>query len=405
MPGYIYKIPFIKGNKVRGVHLEITKSGEFRYTVVDVVKRKSKIEIENKKEGVGNFEDEISLFKDSKTPICLSIEGRGIIHKKNYAAPGKSNENIIENIIPNSNIDDFIIQEYDSETGIQYISIAKKEIITQLEKTIPKNNIYSLIIGGFNLSTISAINNTNNIDIPGQSISFENNKVVEIKRQNNTETDIRIGDELINTKFLPAYANALSFFIEDDSINEVPESSEYKKEILAGIAFKKVLFGALTLFFIVLLVNFFVFDHYNNKKNFLSGSVNNSEHLLNKLSVLKEELKFKKDFISKSGFLESSRNSFIADRIASTIPKKITLTKLEVNPVKKKFKKEEKPQFNKGVVIIGGISKSSTVFNLWIKELKKISWIKDISINEYEQKTDSNTGEFELKLSINLFNE
>ena len=64
--------------------------------------------------------------------------------------------------------------------------------------------------------------------------------------------------------------------------------------------------------------------------------------LLKELEILEKNTKEKNKFLQQTGWLSVSKQSYFTDRIASTIPANISLTKLSVFPLDDKNSKKEK---------------------------------------------------------------
>ena len=150
----------------------------------------------------------------------------------------------------------------------------------------------------------------------------------------------------------------------------------------------------------MLLINFLLFDHYSKKSNELSANINLNTGLLQQLDTLTKELKFKEDFIEQTGILSNSRLSLYSDRIASTLSDNIQLIDLSINPLDKKLKSNQEPEFNKNKIYINGITSNSTILNDWIKTIMKEGWVKEVNIKNYNQDNAITKGEFKIEIII-----
>ncbi len=151
--------------------------------------------------------------------------------------------------------------------------------------------------------------------------------------------------------------------------------------------------------FIILIINFLIFDHYYKQTQEEQPQVAKQEELINKVKLLNEALSAKSKFLQQSGLLTPNKISFYADRIASTVPDGIILTDWQFNPLADPNKKETFT-FNNGVIVISGISNQSAEFNDWIKELKNGEGIESVSILGYDHDLKANTALFTITLTV-----
>jgi Tfp pilus assembly protein PilN len=156
----------------------------------------------------------------------------------------------------------------------------------------------------------------------------------------------------------------------------------------------------LLVFFTVLLMNYFVFDHYNSRYNGLSSELTEYQGFLVSYTNLKEELAEKKELLQETGMSESSKASFYIDRIAASVPKGIQLESLETNPMLRKKTGDKQIKFNIGVITVSGTSKKSTVFNDWLKSITELDWVEKVEKFTYNKPEDSQNALAEFYIEI-----
>ena len=106
--------------------------------------------------------------------------------------------------------------------------------------------------------------------------------------------------------------------------------------------------------------------------------------------------------ISGTNLNKNSKTSFYADQIAASVPKGIQFSVLDIFPLIEKqnnFQENQLQEFKQNIILIKGLSKSSTVYNQWVRKLKKLDWIKTVDHLDYKD-VDRNNAEFELRLGI-----
>ena len=142
------------------------------------------------------------------------------------------------------------------------------------------------------------------------------------------------------------------------------------------------------------------YSRYDKKINTLRFSYNQNKELIKKLDTLKSELKLKEQYFINSGFLDASKLSYYADRIAYTVPKEIVLTQLNINPLEGKIKNNKPISFQNRKILILGTVTQSIILNNWVKQLKDTDWIKNVKIIHYNQESVEIPAEFELQIDL-----
>lgn len=396
---------FIKGNAVIGLQVFILPDGNFEFTYVLLNKKKQVIELEKKGNKYISLEAALEGIPVN-VPLCLSLDGKGIIHKKVNLINEENENSNLNQIFPNAAPDEFWVQLSEAG-GLTYVSVVRIEVVKELLEVLRNNNRYAvtLSLGPFCINNI--------LHIPGISSSLrtnnyelitENSKITDLKKRDNSEFDtiLQVGNERIEEEYLTSFSAGFEYFIEAE---QKESSLKIFNEHRAAFYDKKLFVAAgwatLVFFLALLLINFFLFSSYSKKYNDYSQQTSQNKELLDKLDTLTKDLKRKEEFISKNGLLNPSRHSYYADRLAITIPQQIVLTELNVNPLIKKLKNEIEPEFLMNTIQVSGLSINSTILNDWVKELNKEKWIKKIVILNYNQEAAITAGEFKIEITLN----
>lgn len=398
-------ISFIKGNSSTGVHIIINPDGLFELKYVLLKKKKTKINIEKKSD---KFKDLLSLIENipASSPISISIDGKGIIHKKISCSESDTNKDLLNKIMPNASIDDFFITTIPIDENNCFASIIRNEVLNEILDVFKekKRFVIDINLGPYTINTILEFLNEKRekISAGNYQLKIKNNTIVDyIKEEKQGFPNLyRLGDEDIYEDYIEAFSNAFGYFISN-SDETSPEIIEHQKnEFLYRQLFVIAGWSIMILLFSILLVNYLFFDHYNKKQNRLSIRVEQNKNLLNRLDTLSKELMMKEDFIAKSDFLSSTKQSYYADRLANTVPKYILLEKMDLQPLIKKMKNGTEPLFQKNAIIISGLSNNSSVFNNWIKDLNKEEWISELEVLNYSQEDERSSGNFEVEILL-----
>jgi hypothetical protein len=116
---------------------------------------------------------------------------------------------------------------------------------------------------------------------------------------------------------------------------------------------------------------------------------------------MKLQFEEKKDVLDKNGLLQASRISYYSDKIAASLLNNIRLTKLESFPMKKiSVEGLEDYIFQNEKIIVSGTCEESIDFNSWERILKKMSWVKSVSIINYMQEKSGELAKFTIEIEL-----
>lgn len=290
----------------------------------------------NKKKELINYWTNKSMDDLSKSiPIVLSINNSNSIQR--IVANDIPIEKAINRILPSAKIEDFLFQEKSIGNNEKTISIIRHKLL--------EDHIHYFETNNFQIIRIF-LNDIVKKDYDKKSI---------------------------------AESTALSYW---DNKKSLQLSRNTENKLMHKKAFDILSKTLALVFFIALLVNFTLYNHYNKQEIQLESKLSKYRQILNQEEKLKQQLEKQKQFASNQ-----TKLSYYADQIASTIPKNIQLLKLEI------LKDEYNLPNNKHNILIKG---TGTAKNLsqWIKTLYKKPFIESIEIEDFETKT------FELTILI-----
>lgn len=385
--------------KVYAIDVEINGEGSYLCNVVELTKQKGSIHfsaLETSDEPFGKI--------PPKAPVCLILNGKGIIHRKITVAAALQDPDIIKQIIPNTNPEDFYIQKQEIAGQTQIVSLARKSLIDKVVADFSEtfDFIVDVSISPFALENIlPVIPNENSLYYKNIHIQLRENTIEDftVQTENQTQT-LEIGNQSVNSVLLPALGIGFSFLINHAS-NHAPIETVQEKNKEYFYKQKTQLIGKISLIsvFIILIVNFLVFDHFYKKTQEEQPQVAKQEELITTVKQLNETLVAKSKFLQQSGLLTPNKISFYADRIASTVPNGITLSDWQFNPLADPNKKETFT-FKNGIIVISGISHQSAGFNDWVKELKTVEGVKTVSILGYDHDIKEKNAVFTIELTV-----
>lgn len=395
----------IKGDTAAGVEAEILPEGGLRINYAVLKKTKASLGIiSSGVEVMGK--DALPSSVTTALPLCLSITGKGVISKKTSLSENENESSLLHKVLPNANPEDFYLQKTGLENNEAIISVLRKATADELISHF-KNAGYFVVSVSFGPASLAGIlpwinfSGDSSVNINGHILQIHNGELSGYSFDKKNEIDeVGIGGEKMDERCAIAFASASGYFISKGEAVLIPEITGQQQEFRHRKIFQMAGWAALIIFFSSLLLNFFLFSHYNSRAQELNAKVFKSRDELAGIASLQGELQQKQKFLDRMGLLESSRTSYYADRIATDLPKQVQLSEMFICPVEKNTNAGKKElSFIPNAIRIEGKCRKSAELNDWIKLLKEKDWIKSVNVLNYTQENNGEPGEFRLMVN------
>ncbi|MCW3787907.1 hypothetical protein [Plebeiibacterium sediminum] len=383
-------------SKVAGITLSILGKDTISIDIIIVEKKKGKLVISKRISALSSYE-EVKKHVPNHVPVIVNLTGIGALVKK---------VEFIKDGLPKGQIavssDHFITQVYNQgETG--FVSIVRKDLIDSIEKEFDKikMDIVGIRCNPFTISSILPILEIDREHVfSSWDILIEQNQIKNIKsRKIETIEQYTLGDEVIESTYILSFADCAAFFSGNyDSVSEANYLSEFifkKLIVLTGWTVMILLLAALS-------CNFFINDMYRSEMDIVSGEYSKNKSILSKLNLAEKELNKKQDLIVRGGLNDENVLSGKIDDIISLMPLEIVLVKLEVNPIIKKIKPGSDILLDYNMIRVNGNSNETQYVYNWMKALKKVTWIKDVELTYYANKSMNDPADFILNIYLNV---
>lgn len=362
--------------------------------------------------------DDIASVKahvPADVPICLVLNGKGIIHKNLEITEKDEDKTLVRKVIPNANLKDFYLQAQARVGGQGFVSIVRKTVVDEILQALKKDHyfIVSVQLGAFSLLPIAALINESlkgktsfELKNGGHNLTVNNNAIEEYlfdKASATVKTEVTIDNKQVPSDAVIALSAALGYLQPEvkTGIAHVPDTDIDREEFQQKRIFTMVGAGAMAFFLIILIVNYLLLGNYSQKASEKEIEATQYAGIEKERKKLEAEMKDKKIFIESMGVAESSNTSFYADRIVTSVPHDIDLSSLTINPLKKKIKKNERIEFNYNTIIVEGECSKSKELDDWVQNMKKeYNWIKQLTVIGYSQNNSQEKGSFKLEINI-----
>jgi len=192
---------------------------------------------------------------------------------------------------------------------------------------------------------------------------------------------------------VPGGSGAAAGVVINDAIRSAREDYTYFNY------FRAAAWSFLGFVFAVLLINFFIYNHYFSSNVQYSASQALTQAEEKKAEKLESAIGSKERWISRYGWDRSSRLSLYADRIAALVPDDATLTVLKINPVHAGFASDNNPlSFQQDTIQLTGTCEDPAELNRFANNLRNIRSFRQIDIKSYLYKKETQNGVFSMEI-------
>ncbi len=358
---------------------------------IDIISRESGLDLKEYIKG---------LEKNSE--VILSFTGQKVLVKKVETSDTFNQKRIFNQIAPNLNVENYYLT-YTNGGNNGWACISKKDWIDDYLDQISEHKIFitGLLIGPANCLSLLDYFKNQTIRISVYDIYFSQTGLKDIHNEHLDQSeDYTIGDETIGSKHLIPLAGFLSEGSENihHSENSIQKIAPIKLNYKYFQRFKR--FGQITLatIFTILLINFLLFDYWNGKYAEIQTDLAGKEALIAKYDKLNTKVKLKEGIYDAFGKQNKLPLSFYADRLASIIPKGITLEEINLIPFTNRKFLKDKIHFEEETLLVKGSSGNSFVFNSWLQDIKQFDWVSEIEDINYEHTEQD--AEFEIIINL-----
>ncbi len=405
MIGKIIDNKLFKSKVIAEVYINNTSQEELDISVVVVKREKQNLEIINTFHGISSLDQFFELVP-IKIPLSLIIDGKGVIQK---AVKTKEDTLAIYQVLPNAQHQKFIWSQAPlSQEGYVQVAVARKEFITESVERFSEMGylVVDISIGPMVLANIASLlpKDSKEVRVKNYKIDYTSQGIFSVTKNGVDEASykIQIGkDEISNVDLIP-FAASVKYFQgthqSNESLSQICRPS--KEQFLFKRIFNALLIGSCGLLFLILLVNFLLFDHYSKFFTHYEKEYLVNKELLDRLSYLEEEFLLQKTFIEDNASRGFSQYAFFSDRLAHLLPSSLSLTELSFDPVLESIKEDREIRSTKGIIIVSGQTSQSLQLNQYINVIESEPWTKDVTLLEYQSQMGKR-GEFSIEIALN----
>ena len=391
------KTYFEYGNRFCGIE-HATQNGKEICFITQLKKNKNALEIDNLHE-TPSIEEVISNLP-KKQHICLIINNDNVLTKQ----IDSSETNILKlvyKVFPNINLDDFYYDVIKQQNN-QFVSICRKTYVVELIDVYKQHglSIINIVLGNTAISGVSSFLKSKKITTSNAHVFFNNQTITTIeKTEVGSTTNYNINGLEITNNYLLSCSGALNALI--NTYNPITNFDELKislkNDFVQSRFYSLFLKSGLAIILTVLLINFFIFNHYFNEVKILQQTSQINQTTKQKIIKLNESVSKSQKMVEDMLKGNSSKSSFFVNTIVQSLPNSILLSELNYQPIIKQIKAKQPINVDRDFILLSGKSNNSDAFSNWLADLENTNWINRVEILSYEDYSKSSS-KFSLKL-------
>jgi Tfp pilus assembly protein PilN len=395
---------FFSWSRCAGIEAQFS-GGEIIYHFILLKRNRNKVSVEKKITAVTDTKKICAELKKD-IPVSLVITGRSVLGRKVECDVSISTSSLLGKVLPGSPLKDLYLQRFTINDESVFCAVARRDLVDPLLDRLKQQQIsvVKCTLGVFPVGNLKEKSGkqADDFSFGKHRMRFSNDHLEEIQFVNEEAEmdDFAVGEENIESNLLPSFVAALELLKGTQVDAGLERLTEAKEELRQRFMLKRVAMTFLSIVLLVLTFNYFAFSHYWSEKSRLEAELQSDGGAFTQLRSLESQLQERKKFIEATGLSGTSHQSWIADRIAAGLPQEIVLQELSLFP-KVKVSNEDSIGFTNGLIEIAGNCSESIVLNKWIDQLKKETWIKELTVDSYTQDKSTDRGEFKIELSIN----
>jgi Tfp pilus assembly protein PilN len=391
-------------DQAAGIAIGIQKDGSVHIDACQVIKKNKELHFEKKIIAIKAV-DELSSHLDTKVPLGLNLSGKGILYKQ-LAHTAEINANNFSSVLPNANIDDFYVQQFDSGEQTFVAVIRKTDADKWLDLLVQQGfKVLMLSLGPFPVQHIIS-----QLNVYGEEVIFNGNRISRDESLAWTgyrydplleaPFPLKIDVEPVDQQLIMPYAAAFQIVLSEklDPIKADIISLEGNFQQVIREKRLKVLGGiVIAVFFVALLINFLALSWLNTDNIRLEAQVSRSARSSTDMQSMNDQLKEKEMLLRDLGWDGGINKSRLIDQLAALLPAEITWNELTLNPLDDPNGRNQKELhfFDRGIRILGSSAQIIPV-NEWIARIKTKAWVKAVQLENYTFNNELNTGQFSI---------
>ncbi|TDQ21831.1 hypothetical protein [Tenacibaculum caenipelagi] len=369
----MFKDWFLYSSRFCAVEHAIDINGSERFNCLLLRKKRNELFIEKEESFLSN-EELISFLKSNKQQhIVLTINNQQVLSKK---IKEEGNQNVVQSAYPNLKLKDFYYQSERSNHYV-FIALARRLYVDEILELYHSKGISVLdfSLGNLAIYGITSLFKTSKIYTSNAEIIIESERIIDIELKHfDKKEEYKVNGLVLNNSSLLSLGTVINCYLKSNFYQGEERVSTYKGRII----FKKGYKVILVVCFLILLINFLVFNTYYKKVEQLNNHIDLYNNTRTELNLLRSKVSEKENVLSQIKSYVSSNLSRYVDEIVTIVPSSILLSELNYQPFSSSIKEGKEIKNELSQIKISGSFKNNSDLSGWIDKLERLNWIKAI---------------------------
>jgi Tfp pilus assembly protein PilN len=391
LKAFFENIVFKHQKQVLCIGIYLVNRNEWRISVIRTRIRNNEIDIVSSIENIKELKEAGDIIRHD-IPIILHIDGWGVLVKDS----GTENSSIP------TNENDFFLKEYPKPDGNgSYFSIIRVDLLKSIVDfcNSASLNVTGLSFGPFNVALLAPFfDESKELKAGKWKITLNKGCINSLLAESiESESTHVIGGDTITSGLLPLYASILAFFSGNRENNNFIAKS--RDEFVYGRLVKYLSILSLSIVFLLLLLNFIIWDSLRDKNTELTFEVARNEQFLLQLAEKEKEFREKGNLVTQYiGENAKTHYSWYADKLGSTLPSDIRLTLMDIQPLNKKQKSGIAIEYKNSLIEVEGDAGNMADISTWMRTISNEKWVTQVELISFHTDNDQVTGHFKLQI-------
>lgn len=367
---------FLYNNKFCAVEHTFDAQGADVFNYLLLAKKGKELLIVGK-EVFDNKEALVNFLKEQKqNHVVLVVNDQQVLSKKITSEVATVNQNVFQVAYPNLNSQEFQYQ-YEITKEHVFLAVTRNSYIQELINFYQthKISVLDFSLGNIGFFKISKLFKNQEVNTSNAHITLASDEVTNITLKQFDKENYTLNGLAIESNDVLLLGGIVGCYIEKG----ISKNRKLFEAFKDAVIFKKGVKIALSLCFLVLLINFMVFSSYHSKVNRLNSHIELYRSTTEELNALNKKVKKKENLLNQIQNYASKSTSKYIDELVARLPNTVLLTELNYQPFLNTIKEEKEIENENGVIKVSGEFKEQKTISIWVDSLEKLPWVKEVS--------------------------
>ena len=401
----------IRHNKVVLFNIDFGTEGSEAISLFIVERRKGQIDISQRWESSEVDQVLPSKLISSGLPVYVQVFGEGVMTREVNLTDHSGK---LAEILPGFHDSNYFFQLDKLSGDRNLLSLVRKDLVI---KAITQKRFHDICFSGLLIGASPLIPLASNfatqsgkIPVGAYVLEMKDGEILVIEKRESDSHRTSVGfleEERSDKEVFVLAAGILALTNPEGYCGEEFLWTKGYKESIRALLGRRLIRAALGSLFLLLLINFFLFDYLFEKNGKLENELKTSRGMLSELASLKADLDQKQKFIDDNRLNDFYYLSYYADQVGELAKNDIRLEKMEFNPLKRALKPGKPVELTKGILKLEGIAFNVEAYQRFLSEIEQKSWSLTVVSQDYQYKAQRSFANFrvEVKCDFSVFNE